>query len=253
MTSLMIRGGSIRTDELGRICLNDIWAAGDYLPNQKSQDWWRLDPTKRLAKALVARLPGLSRRSEKDALAEVYKAKGGNRGGTYAHPILACAYAGYLNPELELEVRAVWLRFRTGDPTLADELLERATPEANLWVAARAEARAIRNNYTSTLRDHDVKGRGYMQCTDEAYIHLFDGPAWQLRQQRGLKKGSNVRDSMGIVDLSAIKLTEALASERIQEEDRRGNVACQEATGRTAANVRAAIDVERRDRQKRLV
>lgn len=92
-----------------------------------------------------------------------------------------------------------------------------------------------------------------MECTDEAYLHLFDGPAWRLRQQRGLKKGSNVRDSMDMVELSAIKLTEALATERIQEEDRKGNSECRYATGRTARNVRAAIEADRKDRQKRLV
>jgi hypothetical protein len=69
--------------------------------------------------------------------------------------------------------------------------------------------------YTSTLRDHEVKGRGYMECTDEAYRKLFDAPAWQLRQRRNLPKGTNLRDKMDIVELSAIKLTEALATQRI--------------------------------------
>jgi hypothetical protein len=249
---LVLRSHKIRTDEEGRICLNDIWASGNFLPNQKSQDWWRTLAVKRLVKALIARLPGLARQSENDAIAAVYRAKPGTNGGTYAHPILACAYAGYLSPELEVEVREVWLRYRAGDATLADDILSRASAAANLWAATRAEGRAIRNDYTSTLREHDVKGRGYMDCTDEAYLRLFDGPAWRLRTQRGLTKGANVRDSMSLVELSAIKLTEALASERIEEEDRRGNQECKEATGRTAKNVRVAIDLERRDRQKRL-
>jgi hypothetical protein len=135
---------------------------------------------------------------------EVYFAIGKPGGGTFAHPILACAYAGYLSPGLDVEVREVWLRYRAADPTLADEVLERASPEANLWAATRAEARAIRSTYTAMLRDHQVKGRGYMDCTDEAYLRLFDGPAWRLRQERGLKKGTNVRDHMDIVELSAI-------------------------------------------------
>jgi len=184
---------------------------------------------------------------------DVYKGKFGPGGGVYAHPILACAYAGYLSPELEIEVREVWLRYRAGDPTLADEVLERATPEANLWVASRAEARAIRNGYTTALRDHEVKGRGYIDCTDEAYTKLFDAPAWQLRQRRGLPKGTNLRDKMDVVELSAIKLTEALATQRITVEDSRGNSECKEATGRTASNVRFAIDREMQDRQKRLL
>lgn len=35
--------------------------------------------------------------------------------GYYAHPILATAYAGYLAPDLEIEIRQVYLRYRAGD------------------------------------------------------------------------------------------------------------------------------------------
>lgn len=252
MNSLKLRERSIRTDETGRICLNDIWESGDFSESRKSQDWWRLPATKALATALLER-QGKSRPFSKADYSEIYFAIGKPGGGTFAHPVLACAYAGYLSPGLEVEVREVWLRYRAGDPTLADEVLERASPEANLWVASRAEARAIRNGYTETLRDHDVKGRGYMDCTDEAYLKLFDAPAWQLRQRRGLPKGTNLRDKMDIVELQAVKLTEALATQRITVEDARGNAECKEATGRTAANVRFAIDREMQDRQRRFL
>ena len=251
-TAIRIRDRKVRTDEQGRICLNDIWASGDFSESQKAHEWWRYPTARNLADALLDR-QGKSRPFTKADFDEIYCAIGKPGGGTYAHPILACAYAGYLSPGLEVEVREVWLRYRAGDPTLADEVLERASPEANLWVASRAEARAIRHGYTTTLRDHDVKGRGYMECTDEAYRKLFDAPAWQLRQQRNLQKGTNLRDKMDVVELSAIKLTEALATQRITVEDSRGNLECKEATGRTAANVRFAIDREIRDRQRRLV
>jgi hypothetical protein len=51
-----------------------------------------------------------------------------------------------------------------------------------------------------------------MHRRDEAYRQLFDPPAWQLRQQRSLPKGTNLREKTDIVELSAIKLTEALAT-----------------------------------------
>ena len=253
MQTLTIRHRAIRTDDAGRISLSDIYASGIYGAHQTPNDWWRVHATQKLAAALIEKSPGITRPSAKMTLDDVYKGKFGPGGGVYAHPILACAYAGYLSPELEIEVRELWLRYRSGDPTLADEVLERASPAANLWVATRAEARAIRNDYTATLKDHGVAGRGYMECTNEAYIKLFDGSATKMRRERGLKKRANVRDKMNLVELSAIKLTEALATERIEEEDRQGNYECKEATGRTAANVRTAIDLERRDRQKRIV
>jgi hypothetical protein len=253
LKSIILREKSIRTDDNGLICLTDIYKSGAYGTNQTPNDWWRIQATQALANALLSRLPGNNRQSNPPDMSEIYWGRRGVGGVVFAHPILACAYAGYLSPELEVEVREVWLRYRAGDPTLADEVLERATPEANLWVASRAEARAIRNGYTTALRDHEVKGRGYMECTDEAYRKLFDAPAWQLRSQRGLPKGTNLRDKMDIVELSAVKLTEALATQRITVEDSRGNVECKEATGRTAANVRFAIDREMQDRQRRLI
>jgi hypothetical protein len=252
LKQLVLRGRSIRTDEMGRICLNDIWESGAFSDSRRSQDWWRLPATKALAEALLER-QGKSRPFQKADFEEIYFAIGKPGGGTFAHPILACSYAGYLTPGLEVEVREVWLRYRAADPNLADEVLERASPAANLWVATRAEARAIRNGYTETLRDHEVVGRGYRDCTDEAYLKLFDAPAWRLRQQRNLAKGTNLRDKFDIVELSAIKLTEALAAQRITVEDSRGNAKCKEATGRTAANVRFAIDREIQDQQKRLL
>ncbi len=144
-------------------------------------------------------------------------------------------------------------RCATSPITLADEILSRASPEANLWAARRANARAVRNEYTAALKAHDVRGGGYAACTDEAYRRLFDGPARLLRQIRGLPRGANVRDSMNLVELSTISLTEALAAERIEEEVCRGNKECQQATGRTATNVRRVIDLERADRQTRLL
>jgi KilA-N domain len=249
---IKLRDQKVRTDEQGRICLNDIWASGNFSESQKAHEWWRYPAAQGLADALLER-QGKPRPFTKADFSEIYYAVGKPGGGTFAHPILACAYAGYLSPGLEVEVREVWLRYRAGDPTLADEVLERASPDANLWVASRAEARAIRNGYTTTLRDHEVKGRGYGDCTDEAYRKLFDAPAWQLRQQRGLPKGTNLRDKMDIVELAAIKLTEAMATQRITVEDSRGNVECKEATGRTAANLRFAIDREIQDRQRRLI
>jgi hypothetical protein len=60
-----------------------------------------------------------------------------------------------------------------------------------------------------------------------------------------------LRDKFDIIELSGIELTEALATQRITVEDSRGNTECKEATRRTAANVRYAIDLEMRDRKKR--
>src|SRR5690348_10466057 len=104
MKDLKVRGRSIRSDAMGRICLNDIWASGNFSESRRSQDWWRTFPAKSLAEALLARL-GKSQPFSKADFDEIYFAIGKPGGGTWAHPVLACAYAGYLAPDLEVEVR----------------------------------------------------------------------------------------------------------------------------------------------------
>jgi hypothetical protein len=131
LKDLKIRGQLIRSDVNGLISLTDIWAAAGFTVNQKPGQWQRLDSSQKLMMALMERIVEKSHNSGKIAVKSVYYAKGA--GGTFAHPVLACAYAGYLSPRLEVEVREVWLRYRAGDANLADEILEKASPEANEW------------------------------------------------------------------------------------------------------------------------
>src|SRR4051794_20699090 len=104
MKELVLRERAIRTDDLGRICLNDIWASGPFKETQRAYEWWRYSGARKLAEALLERL-GKPRPFTKADIREVYSASGKPGGGTYAHPVLACAYAGYLSPGLDVEVR----------------------------------------------------------------------------------------------------------------------------------------------------
>lgn len=143
---LTVRGRRIRVDEDGLFNLTDIWSAAGFKVNQKPAQWWRSPVTQKLAVALLERIFGNSPKA-KVRVSAIFRFRG--RDGTWAHPVLACAYAGYLSPKLEVEVREVWLRCRAGDATLADDILERASPEANEWAATRAIGRATRSRYLS--------------------------------------------------------------------------------------------------------
>jgi hypothetical protein len=182
----------------------------------------------------------------------IYSKQGRGNEGTYAHPILAAAYAGYLSPKLEIEVREIWLRYRKGDATLADEILQRATAEENRWVGARAMARSQRISYTNTLKRHYVEGKGYMYCTEALYSRLLDGKSYELRARMGLGPKANLRDNLDIAELSFVMAAEALAAERIEEEHRIGNAECIEATARGAQAIKSAIENDRRNRQRRM-
>ncbi|WP_339036051.1 KilA-N domain-containing protein [Bradyrhizobium symbiodeficiens] len=159
--SVVVRGSRISEDVNGHLSLDDLWRAAR-AAESKAPAKWRVSRT---AQALIIELEKKikisSLKENKPVAPSIYARRGRGSTGTFAHPILAAAYAGYLSPKLELEVREVWLRYRSGDATLADEILERATAEENRWAGARALSRSQRVAYTDTLKTHYVTGRGY--------------------------------------------------------------------------------------------
>jgi hypothetical protein len=248
--AIVIRGSRIFEDVNGYICLDDLWRAAK---DSKAPSKWRLT---RMAQSLIVELEKKikisSLKEDKAVFSSIYARRGRGSTGTFAHPILAAAYAGYLSPKLELEVREIWLRYRSGDATLADEILQRASAEENRWAGARALSRSQRVSYTDTLKAHYVTGRGYMECTEAVYVKLLGGKSFQLRESRGLAPKENVRNNLSIAELSFVMAAEALAAERIEEELRLGNDECVDASSRSASAIREAIESDRKTRQGRL-
>jgi hypothetical protein len=251
MTELVIRGRTIRSDDNGLICLTDIWEAAGFKVNQKPGQWQRLDSTKKLMVAVMERIGGKSHNSKKVTVKSIYYTRGS--AGTYAHPILACAYAGYLSPKLEVEVREVWLRYRAGDAALADDILERAGPAANEWAGVRALGRSTRNKHTAVLADHGViRPLDFASITNETYLAIFDRDARGLKRDRGLKKSDNLRDKMTLPELTYVMAAESLASERIEETNPQGATPCQIAVRTSAGFIRDAIRKDRASRKRTL-
>ena len=245
--SLRVKGRNIRTDETGLICLTDLWTAAHGGANQKPADWWRLSSSKKLGNALLDRIMGKSHNSKNLPTKSIYYSRGSL--GTYAHAILACAYAGYLDPALEVEIRETWLRYRAGDATLADEILTKASAEANLWVGTRALGRTARNQLTDTYQRHGVTdGQDFGRCTNETYLALFGLTAKQLKKKKEIK--GPLRDAMGIGELTYVMASESLTTERIEELNSQGPTQCQIATRTSATFIREAIEKDRADRKR---
>ncbi len=251
--NLVLRGKRITEDAHGNICLDDIWELAK-APESKRPKHWR---STRAAGSLIfevqKKVTNANLKGNNAYSPVIYAKRGRGNEGTFAHPILAAAYAGYLSPRLEMEVREIWLRYRAGDATLADEILQRANAEANAWAGVRALSRAQRVAYTDTLKAHGVRDRGYMECTEALYLRLLGGKSYQLRAQRGLPPKTNLRDHFPLSELSFVMAAEALSAERIEEEKRHGNLDCEKATSLSAMAIRRAIDDDRRERQKKLV
>lgn len=247
---LKVRGRVIRTDDEGFVCVTDIYAASGSTKNNRPVDFQRLPQWRAMAVAIHDKLVG---KSHQFKTSRFWRSKPGVGGGTYAHPALALAFAEYLSPKLALEVREVFLRYKAADATLADDILERASPEANEWAATRALGRVKRNEFTKSLQQHGVNGPGYAICTDTVYSELFGAPARKLRVSRGLPANSNLRDKMNSDELVSVMFAEMLSKQRIDSEDPRGNRACEDATRRSSRRVRMTIEDDRKDSQRRLV
>jgi hypothetical protein len=253
LTFFKVKGRKIGVDEKGRIRLNDIHKAGGFT-RQTPYEWGRLATTLSLITFTAEKNTGKSRILSKNDLLSVFCAKQGRHGGVWAHPNLALAYAKYLSPSLHYEVNEVFLRYKSGDATLADEVLERAPAKDNEWAGVRALGRAKRNELTATLQEHDVtKPLEFARVTNGTYKGLTGKTAQQLRIEKGLSKKSNLRDSMSTRDLVFVMAAEQLAKERIEDEDSRGVKQCEIAATKSAASIRGAIEADRADRSNRLV
>lgn len=250
VNALTIRGRAVRFDENGLARLNDIWAAAQSPKNRRPHDWQRLNNPK--IEHVLKLITGKSRNYDKADMHRVYITRIGKSGGTYADVRLALDYAEYLNPKLAIEVKEVFLRYKAADPALADDILERASPEANDWAARRALGRSVRHSYTDQLKDRGVKGGEYGQCTNETYVGLFNRTALQLKGDKGLGKNGKLRDAMTTAELVKVAFSEVLSVERMEAEDSQGFPQCRMATRYAAHNVKAALEANKRDSQPSL-
>lgn len=240
----VLRSRQVRTDANGFVCLNDIWAAAGADASRRPAEWRRTAGAKRLTGALAARIMGISHNWPSGLVTSSKGAKG----LTYAHVVLALAYAEFLDPGLAVEVREVFLRYKAADASLADEILERASLEDNRHVAARALGRVARGKFTDVLQVHGVVQPYFAICTDTVYRTLLDKPASALKRSLGVPAGGSLRDAMSVTDLTAIAFAEALSADRIDAADCQGGPDCQRATSAASRSVKNVLETEQRAR-----
>lgn len=252
---LTIRGRTIRSDEGGLICLNDIWRAAGFSQNQRPSDWASLPSSMKRMERVLKLITGKSGNYVKADILRVLKTRVGKNGGTWTDIRLALDYAEYLNPALAIEVKEVFLRYKAADPTLADDIMERSTPDANEWIARRSMGRSIRGAYTAALSNHGVNEHAHFAaCTNATYLGLFNKTAAQLKKDKGLPaKNGKLRDAMDLKEIVTVSFAEMMSTERIGDEECQGFVECRDATSKVAGAVRNMIEDDRKDRQKRLL
>ncbi|TRL63526.1 KilA-N domain-containing protein [Citrobacter youngae] len=108
--TVSVNGVSVRVDDEGRYCLNDLHAAavanGEASESQRPSVFLRSAQIKRFVKALKSK--ALKSASEQNQPLNVIK--GGDQSGAWGVELLAIRYAAWIKPEFEIEVYEV---FRT--------------------------------------------------------------------------------------------------------------------------------------------
>lgn len=207
---MILRGTAIGKDENGYLNLNDIWRLSGERDTKIPHQWRRLPATRELVSALSNR--GFS------PISDVIYAKRGNGGGTFAHVILALAYAEYLNPDLGVEVRQIALRVYAGDVSVLDDY--RQTKRSQLEddanrITARDEIR--RNNFdlNQLLKSVGAKtGRQWAAFHNKGYEGLYDGlDENAIHSRKNLDREQAILDHMGFAELAYNMYRTALAQQ----------------------------------------
>lgn len=237
--SVTLKGQRIGTDEDGYLCLTDMWRLSGQPEWKKPAQWERLPYTKELAAAL----------SEKVGLSHLLYTKRGRTGGTYAHVILALAYAEYLSPELGIEVREIALRVYAGDVTVLDAFnrarREKLEDDANR-VMTRDEIR--RNNHDL---NHLLKTIGAKNAThwasfhNEGYKGLYGGlDENNIHARKGLRKNERILDHMGFDELAANMFRTSSAQQHLRRHPVEGVKRACHVHGRMGTRIREFLAEE---------
>ncbi len=109
------------------------------------------------------------------------------------------------------------------------------------WIQTRTSGIAQRHVYTDTLKAHGVEGQGYGQCTNAIYKPILGGTKSEIVKKRNLPVKVNLRDSLTGVELAGVMLAEAIATDRIEEHNAKGNEQCASHSKIAAISVSKAI------------
>ncbi len=235
-SDLIVRDKKISEDAFGNLNLTDIWrSAGS--PSTKTTSLWRQLPTTDEYIEAVAENLGKSYVKGNNDYKSVVYSKTGRGGGTFAHILIAIAYGEYLNPQLAVEIKATYLKVRTGGLPEVDEILRKADA-ARQYNETRDMSKEVRKRFTDVLTAHKAGGSTIAYCTDAIYEVLLGGTAKQIIASRQLPAKTNLRGAMRTGELLQTMNTEYLSAERIEKLDINGREPCAEASREVARYVK---------------
>lgn len=209
-TSLpVIAGVEITTDAEGRFNLNALHKASGLGSAKKPSNWLRLDSTKEL-------ITELDQCSDLRT-ASVDTVVGSANPGTYAHELLAIAYASWISPSFHLQVNQVFLDYRTGKlnqpvsmlPNFADpvEAARAWADEVEQKRIAKQEVIALQSKVEETKPVVEAYGRiaiadGSLNMTEAAktlQVRPIDLRRW-LHANRWIYRRNGSKNWLGYQD-----------------------------------------------------
>jgi phage anti-repressor protein len=222
------------------ISLNRLWEMAGVPKNQNPHEWTRLPQTIKLISQVLTE-QGFQ---DNTGFSRIIKTKRGKGGGTLAHWKLALDYAGYLSPALKSQFYD-WIRERVEEESNPDLAYKRGRERAikqwqkqgrsQEWIQERIDGTENRLQFTDTLKKHGVsKSYEYAACTNEIYKPLLGGTAKEIKQHRSITK---LRDGLSRVELMAVGLAEAIASETMETQNAKDFGRCQDICTDSGARV----------------
>lgn len=242
---IVLRGARIATDKDGNVCLNDMWRLAGAPEHRRSRDWYPSKRAKALDEALRLRIGENFPNSKKSSVIPTYYTQGrGVKARTFAHPVLALDYAEYLQPDLGVEVREIFLRYRAHDVTLALEILE--------GMAEQAEYDELRIKLRQLVKDHNRISAGAAKDAGVKDFPAYNGAGLsglyggmtkaQLLRLKGLPKDANHLDHAGHEELAANYFKATQATAKLKREGVQGQSAASEAHRQVGMAVRQTIE-----------
>ncbi len=243
-SELIFRNNRIRQDEYGNICLNDLWELTGKPKNNRPRDWYPSKRAKALDKALNKRIAENSRNSREKPEKSTYYVQGKGRASiTFAHAVLALDYADYLDASLAVEIREVFLRYRSNDLTLAIEIIENLSDQVE-YDEKRIDLRNL-------VRQHNKESAGTAKHAGVTDFPGYNGAgvsglyggmtAGDVLAHKGLPQDANRLDHAGHEELAAnyFKATQAVA--KLRREKIKGQDAANRAHEEVGKAVRKTI------------
>jgi KilA-N domain len=160
--SLELYGKVVGEDQYGFVSLTDLWVMAGK-PKSKTPARWQQNPG---AKALLAAFEekvGYSYLNANSATGSAIYAMKGRGRRTFAHAVIALGYAQALDPKLAVDVNQLFLRYKTDAVTLAMEIIEGMTEQA--------EYDELRVRLRRLVKDHNRMSAG---AAKEAGVKNFE-------------------------------------------------------------------------------